>query len=193
MESTVNSIYLIGTLRSDPEKVQADTRMPQCIMDLVTRDSYPNRSGERVETSETHTVIASGRLAETCYEYLSSGRQVYVEGSLRTRSRKENGVEHKEVEVQAKEVTFLGRSNQTENTAPDRPTDTAGQRSANTSGNDSQHFSGQRSAPAEPDFDSFSIDHSSSPRTCDWCDRPVSYSDAAYDLCSSCSDQMLGD
>jgi len=57
-----------------------------CNMRLATNESYTNNNGERVDQTEWHTVVAWGRLAEICSEYLKTGSQVYFEGSLQTRS-----------------------------------------------------------------------------------------------------------
>ena len=188
MGSTVNSIYLIGTLRRDPEKTSNDDGALRCMMEIVTRDTYTNRESGRVETPETHAVIASGGLAETCLSYLSEGRQVYVEGSLHTRIRKENGVQRKEVEIRAREVTFLGRRRDTD-TLSDRRSE-ASSRNDQRDSKKSVRSSSESSSTAS-DLDLSRLDDLEAPQTCDWCARPVSYSDGAYDLCSNCSDQML--
>lgn len=59
---------------------------------------------------EWHQIVAFGKLAETCNQYLKKGRQVYVEGQLRTREfeDKNNGGKRQRTEIVASRVQFLG-------------------------------------------------------------------------------------
>ncbi len=110
---SVNKVILIGRLGQDPELNYTNSGTAVCNMRLATNDSYTNRDGERVETTEWHDVVAWGRQAETCGEYLSKGRQIYVEGKLETRSWDDrDGNTRYNTEVRARQVTFLSGDGQ---------------------------------------------------------------------------------
>ena len=110
---SVNKVILVGRLGQDPELNYTNSGTAVCNMRLATNDSYTNRDGERVETTEWHDVVAWGRQAETCGEYLSKGRQIYVEGKLETRSWDDrDGNTRYNTEVRARQVTFLSGEGQ---------------------------------------------------------------------------------
>ena len=108
MARGLNKAQLIGRLGQDPELKYTDSGTAVCNMRMATGDSYTNRDGERVDTTEWHDVVAWAGLAETCGEYLSKGRQIYVEGSLQTRSWEDrDGNKRYSTEVKARDVVFL--------------------------------------------------------------------------------------
>jgi single-strand DNA-binding protein len=108
MARGVNKVILVGRLGQDPELNYTNSGTAVCNMRMATGDSYTNRDGERVDTTEWHDVVAWGGLGETCGEYLEKGRQVYVEGSLQTRSWEDrDGNKRYSTEVKARDVVFL--------------------------------------------------------------------------------------
>lgn len=109
----VNKVILVGRLGQEPELNYTDSGTAVCNMRMATGDSYTNRDGERVDTTEWHDVVAWGKLAEICGEYLDKGRQVYVEGSLQTRSWEDrDGNTRYTTEVKARDVIFLSGGDQ---------------------------------------------------------------------------------
>lgn len=107
--SSVNKVILVGNLGSDPEIRQTNGGQPVANMRIATSESYTDKSGQRVESTEWHTVTAWGKTAELCGQYLAKGRQVYIEGKIKTREYTDrDGNDRKAFEVVAKEVTFLG-------------------------------------------------------------------------------------
>jgi single-strand DNA-binding protein len=82
----VNKVILIGNLGKDPEIRYTTGGQAVANFTIATSDSYTNKDGEKQENTEWHKIVAWGRLAEICGEYLTKGRMVYIEGSLRTRS-----------------------------------------------------------------------------------------------------------
>src|SRR4030095_656250 len=81
---SVNKVLLIGNLGKDPEVRftgggQAGARVPG-----ATSEVWNDREGQRQERTEWHNVVVWGKQGETCGQYLQKGRQVYVEGSIRT-------------------------------------------------------------------------------------------------------------
>ncbi len=109
MAQGINKVILIGYLGNDPELKHTNSGTALCTFPVATSESFTNRNGERVERTEWHNIVAWGRQAETCSEYLEKGRQVYVEGRLRTSSWEDNDGNTKyRTEVNADRVVFLG-------------------------------------------------------------------------------------
>ncbi len=86
MAGGINKVILVGNLGRDPEiRYTADGR-PIANFSIATSESWTDKgSGERREKTEWHRVVVFGKLAEICGQYLSKGRQVYIEGKLQTR------------------------------------------------------------------------------------------------------------
>ena len=86
MAGGINKVILVGNLGQDPEiRYTADGR-PIANFSIATSETWKDKnSGERREKTEWHRVVVFGKLAEICGEYLSKGRQVYIEGKLQTR------------------------------------------------------------------------------------------------------------
>ena len=113
MARGVNKVVLIGNLGGDPELRQTDSGTAVCNMSLATNESYTDQDGNEVQQTEWHDVVAWGRLAEVCGEYLSKGSQVYFEGKLQTRSwEDEGGNTRYSTEVKAREMMFLDSNRQ---------------------------------------------------------------------------------
>ena len=77
---------------------------------IATDETFTDKQGQKQERVEWHQIVAFGKLAETCNQYLKKGRQVYVEGRLRTREFevKNNGGKRQRTEIVASRVQFLG-------------------------------------------------------------------------------------
>ena len=86
MAGGITKVILVGNLGQDPEiRYTADGR-PMANFSIATSESWKDKnSGEKREKTEWHRVVVFGKLAEICGEYLSKGRQVYIEGKLQTR------------------------------------------------------------------------------------------------------------
>ncbi len=107
---SVNKVILLGHLGADPEVRYTQSGTAVANLRIATNESYNDRqSGERVERTEWHRVVAWGKLAEICSQYLKKGRQVYIEGSLQTRQwqDKENNTRYT-TEIKANEMVMLG-------------------------------------------------------------------------------------
>lgn len=104
----VNKVILIGNLGRDPELRYTQSGTAVCQLSVATTRSYTNRNNERVEDTEWHRVVVWGKQGENCNQYLSKGRQVYVEGRLQTRSYEDKeGIKRYSTEVVADTVQFL--------------------------------------------------------------------------------------
>ncbi len=107
--ASVNKVILIGNLGKDPEVRYTPTGQAVCNFTLATNDSWTDKQGQKQERTEWHRVVAWGKQAELCGEYLSKGRPVYVEGRLQTREwmDKENRKNYT-TEIVMDRMQFLG-------------------------------------------------------------------------------------
>ncbi len=108
MARGINKVILVGNLGADPEMKYTASGTALCTFRLATSETFQDREGQAQERTEWHRVVTWGKLAEICGQYLSKGRQAYVEGSIRTRSWDDNGVKRYMTEINAREVQFLG-------------------------------------------------------------------------------------
>jgi single-strand DNA-binding protein len=105
----VNKAILIGNLGGDPELRSTPSGTPVATFTLATNESWTDREGQRQERTEWHRIVAWGKLAEICGQYLRKGRQVYVEGRLTTRSWEDRqGNQRKTTEIVANQMLMLG-------------------------------------------------------------------------------------
>lgn len=107
----MNKVVLFGRLGRDPEiRVTADNAKV-CHLNLATTERFKGKDGEWQEGTEWHRVVAFGRTAENCEHYLAKGREILVEGRLRTREwEDQSGAKRWTTEVVASNVTFAGRN-----------------------------------------------------------------------------------
>ena len=110
MAKSVNKVILVGRLGRDPELKYTASGVPFCRFSMATDDSWNDKnSGERQERTEWHNIVAWDRLAEICNQYLTKGRQVYIEGSLQTREwDDQEGNKRKTTEIRARDMVLLG-------------------------------------------------------------------------------------
>lgn len=83
---SVNKVILVGHVGQDPEVRYIENNTPVCTLRLATSEVYKNKNGERVTTTEWHSVVLWRGLAEVAEKYVKKGTQVYVEGKIRTRA-----------------------------------------------------------------------------------------------------------
>jgi single-strand DNA-binding protein len=106
---SLNRTTLIGHLGQDPRLRFTPQGNTVCTLSVATDESYTDKAtGERKEAVEWHRVIVWGKQGTNCSEMLTKGRQVYVEGKLRTRSYEQEGVKRHVTEIVAHRVQFLG-------------------------------------------------------------------------------------
>ncbi len=106
----VNKVILIGNLGADPEVRYLSNGTTVANFRMATSENRVNRSsGEKTTVTEWHRVVAFGRLAEICGEYLNKGKQVYIEGRIRTRSWEgKDGNRRYTTEIVANQMQMLG-------------------------------------------------------------------------------------
>ncbi|EIL91919.1 single stranded DNA-binding protein [Rhodanobacter fulvus Jip2] len=110
MARGVNKVILVGNLGADPEMRHTGGGTAVTTLNIATSESWTDKqSGEKVEKTEWHRVKMFGRLAEIAGDYLKKGRQVYIEGSLRTdKYTGKDGVERYSTDIIASEMQMLG-------------------------------------------------------------------------------------
>ena len=106
----VNKVILVGNLGADPEVRYSNTGTAVANFRIATSENWTNKEGGKETRTEWHRIIAFGKLAEICAEYLNKGKQVYVEGRLQSRSWEDKeGNKRWTTEVVANNVVMLGQ------------------------------------------------------------------------------------
>lgn len=107
---SVNKVIILGRLGQDPELKYTPNGNAVCNFSLATSESWNDKAtGQKQERTEWHRVVVWGKLAELCNQYLSKGRQAFVEGQLQTRSWDDDqGNKKYSTEINAKTVQFIG-------------------------------------------------------------------------------------
>mgnify|MGYP001816438330 FL=1 len=110
MARGINKVILVGNLGGDPETRYTANGAAITNITVATSESWRDKqTGENQERTEWHRVVFFNRLAEIAGEYLRKGRQVYIEGSLRTRKwQGQDGQDRWTNEIVANEMQMLG-------------------------------------------------------------------------------------
>ena len=107
--ASVNKVILIGNLGRDPETRYTTGGDAVTNLRIATTETWKDKSGEKQEKTEWHTVVLFGRQAEIAGEYLKKGRPVYIEGRLQTRKYTDKeGVEKYSTEIVGDRMQLLG-------------------------------------------------------------------------------------
>ncbi|MBV9495300.1 MAG: single-stranded DNA-binding protein [Acidobacteria bacterium] len=109
--ASVNRVILVGRLGKDPEVRSTPSGSNVAKFTIATDERYTDRNGERQERTEWHNIVAWGKLAEICGQYLKKGKLVYIDGSIRTDSwdDKESGQKKYRTEIIANNMQMLDR------------------------------------------------------------------------------------
>jgi len=129
MSNSVNKVILIGNLTKDPELRQTPSGTSVCSFTIATNHSWKDANGTKQEKPEYHNVVAWGKLAEICGNYLSKGRKIYLEGRLQTRDWEgEDGIKRYRTEVISENMVMLGargENSQNQHSESPAPTNSA--------------------------------------------------------------------
>ena len=107
--SGVNRVFLIGNLGANPEVRSTQGGQTVANLRLATTERWTDRNGQKQEQTEWHNVVVWGKQAEIVGQYLTKGRQIYVEGRIRTRQwQDQQGQKRYTTEVVAQRVQMLG-------------------------------------------------------------------------------------
>jgi single-strand DNA-binding protein len=122
MSGSVNKVILIGRLGKDPEVKYTPSGTPVAKFSLATDEVFKDRNGEQQRRTEWHNIVAWSKLAEICGEYLTKGKQVYIEGSIRSRQwEDQSGAKRTGYDIVARSMTMLGSRADTERAAGGMP------------------------------------------------------------------------
>jgi len=107
--SSLNKVMLIGNLGRDPEVRFTPDGSPVASFSLATGETWTDKNGTRQERTEWHNIVAWKRLADLAKRYLAKGRQVYIEGRIRTREWDDkDGNKRRTTEIVASQIVLLG-------------------------------------------------------------------------------------
>jgi single-strand DNA-binding protein len=115
--NSLNRVFLIGHLGGEPEiRYIAQGERAVARFSLATNEVYFDQaSNENKKRTEWHRIVAWGRLAEFCEKYLTKGKQIYIEGKLRTRSWEDkSGNKRSTTEIEAQSIVLLGKKGEVE-------------------------------------------------------------------------------
>ena len=119
----LNKTMLIGNLGADVETRYTQSKTAVANFRLATTERWKDAQGNQQEATEWHRIVAFGRLAEICGEYLAKGSRVYIEGRLQTRKWDDSdGNTRYTTEIIAREMKMLGGGDKTD-TVPAPPED----------------------------------------------------------------------
>jgi single-strand DNA-binding protein len=122
---SINKVTLIGHCGKQPEVRYTQSGSPVANFSLATNESWTSKTGERQDTTEWHRIVAWGKLAEICQEYVHKGSYLYIEGKIQTRSYDDrDGVKRYITEIKAMEVGLLDRKPGLESAGGEPPIDT---------------------------------------------------------------------
>jgi len=106
---SVNKVILVGNLGKDAELRYTPGGASVATLNMATTEVWTDRNGQRQEKTEWHRVVLWGKQAESLQEYLTKGKQIYVEGRLQTRQWDDkDGNKRYTTEIKADRITLLG-------------------------------------------------------------------------------------
>lgn len=110
MAKGVNKVILLGNVGKDPEMRATQGGTVVANLTLATADRQKDQSGNWVDKTEWHNLIAFGRTAEIIRDYVKKGKQLYIEGKIQTRSwdDKERGQKKYRTEIVVNDLALLG-------------------------------------------------------------------------------------
>jgi single-strand DNA-binding protein len=105
---SLNRVQLIGNLGRDPELRYTADGTPVCNFSMATAEAWTTKAGEKQEKTEWHRISLWGKLGEIAGQYLKKGRQVYIEGSIRSREYTDKeGLKKTAYEIRADRMVML--------------------------------------------------------------------------------------
>lgn len=109
MSRGINKVILIGNIGQDPKVTYMPNGNAVANITIATSESWKDKNtGENVDKTEWHRVVAFRRLAEIMGEYLHKGSKVYIEGKLQTRKwQDKNGKDNWTTEIICNEMQML--------------------------------------------------------------------------------------
>ena len=107
----VNKVILVGNLGRDPEMRSTQGGLPITTFSMATSRRSKDRDGNRKEETEWHNIVVFGKQAEIAAQYLTKGKQIYLEGRIQTRSwedKEDKSKKHYKTEILCDNFQMLG-------------------------------------------------------------------------------------
>lgn len=105
----INKVILLGNLGRDPEIQNFENGVKKASFSLATSETYKNKDGNKTTQTEWHNIVLWRGLAEIAEKYLVKGKQVYLEGKIRTRTWEDKeGKKRYTTEIIADNLLLLG-------------------------------------------------------------------------------------
>ena len=106
---SVNKVFLLGRLGKDPEVRFTQGGTTVANMRIATNERRPDGNGGWADATEWHSVVSFGKQADLVKQYLTKGREVFIEGSLRTRQWQDQaGQKRQSTEIVSRDIRFVG-------------------------------------------------------------------------------------
>lgn len=107
--ASINRVILVGNLGKDPEIRHTEGGVAVARFPIATSESYKDKTGNKVERTEWHNIVAWRGLAEVAEKYMKKGQSVYIEGKIRTNNYQDKeGIQRYSIEIVADNMTMLG-------------------------------------------------------------------------------------
>jgi single-strand DNA-binding protein len=146
---SLNKVMLLGHLGRDPEVRYTSSGKAVATFTLATSQRWRDQDGADQEKTEWHRIVAWGRLGEICGEYLSKGKQVFLEGRIQTRDwEDQDGNKRTTVEIIANDIIMVGSSGMPQSKPDETPKKPSGTGTARPAGG-----SEDRIGPPPPEDD----------------------------------------
>lgn len=115
----LNRATLIGNVTRDPEARTTTTGQNVCSFSIATNSQWTDKSGQKQTRAEYHNIVAWGKLAEICQQYLTRGMKIFAEGKLQTREwTAQDGQKKIRTEIVMEEMIMLTPKSATGAPAP---------------------------------------------------------------------------
>ncbi len=112
MSTLKNHVQLIGNIGQEPTITNLESGKKVARFSIATNEHYKNNKGEKVQSTDWHTVVAWGKTAGIIENYVGKGKEIAITGKLRTRTyTTDDGNQRYVTEVEAKEILLLGNKN----------------------------------------------------------------------------------
>ncbi len=135
---------LIGNLTRNPETRTTPQGQTVCSFGIATNRRWTDKSGQKQDQAEFHNIVAWGKLAEICGQYLVKGKKIYAEGRLQTRKwQGQDGVEKNRTEIVLENMEMLDSKGGSSQCAS----------SSNASSSDAGSHESVQMAPSAPEED----------------------------------------
>ena len=109
MNKLKNKVQLIGNVGQELTITNLESGKKVARLSIATNERYKNASGDLVQSTDWHTIVAWGKIAEIIEKYVKKGKEIAVEGKLSQRSYEDNeGVKRYVTEVVVSEILLLG-------------------------------------------------------------------------------------